>query len=1143
MIRSRICFCFEILCLVCVARSGWADVSSSWSADADGVWSLGANWSGGNAATGTTGVATFSTAITASRTITLDASPWSINGLSFANTGSYGWTITGGILNLAGTAPAIAVAVGSSAKVASALSGSSGLRKNGGGSLTLSGANTFSGGTLVSSGTLQIGDGTGASATAGGGVLAVGSGASLLFNVNAAVTLGNTSVTSASATIQNVGAGQVTLTNGTISGTVNGGVAGLVLAVPITADFSPQGDVTLTSASSSRTLPSGAANTTVHIVGSGLFWWIGSTLSANAPTIDVAAGVTASLHSSQTAGALYYRNLTGAGSFTFDGGNASQIGYVLGTNTMGGTLTANRPVSFGNGGQGGMAGSSALSAGSAGMVIFNSTIDNTYSGSMSGFGALIKTNANTLTLTGVNTYSGPTIVGGGTLVISGTGLLGGGAYSGAIINNGSFVFGNSAAQTLSGTLSGTGSVAAAGASPLLLKGYNTYGGPTRVSSGVLVGGTGGACVNSAVTVNDGATNGVRVIAYGDTWTCASLAYTGAFAGLDFDFASYPVSLATAPLEISGDLCVTGIVSVTVRNGVWPVTGIYPLVSYAGKLNGTGTFSLGQLPSGMSATLVNNTEAKRIELSVTAVPASAATVSAWVRLDNGDASGVWGASDNWSAGVPDGTDTVADFSLLNLTASAYITNDSPRTVGGLRFGDTTASHDWFVTNASLTLASSQTVPVIVVSNRTATLFSGLAGSQGFFKDGAGTLTLAGGLNNLFGGTVVAASGTLYVVNGATLKNTTSPFLVVPGASLCVYARWDGNAVTNALTLGGRGIGTWGALHVGQNVTMSGPITLTSDCRMTHRDNCNMNGTISVVGTGKNLELDLSEYKYATYFNGKINLGTGSLTLNSIADGRNPQGFTVALAAANTYSGGTVLTNYAILQVRNAGALGSGGLTLYPNTGVDLYGNSLALPSLSSPGGAFITDSGATAGTSVLAISPSADTGFSGVISNGAVRVIALIKTGSGALTLTGTNTYAGATLVSNGTFGISGTLGTGTVTVCDGCVFGAGATGVVARAALGGTLALMDNSKLWVDVQGAAADTISVTGSVSIGNGAELQVSGDQTHGGNWKVLESVTGTVSGTFTLAGALHGTRVSYTANAVWLNVPFRGTLLQLQ
>lgn len=87
----------------------------------------------------------------------------------------------------------------------------------------------------------------------------------------------------------------------------------------------------------------------------------------------------------------------------------------------------------------------------------------------------------------------------GTNVVTGT--LGGGAHAGAIINDGSLTFNQSAAQTLSGAISGTGALTKAGTGILTLTGTNTYSGATTVSGGALaLGGTGSLGNTSALTL-------------------------------------------------------------------------------------------------------------------------------------------------------------------------------------------------------------------------------------------------------------------------------------------------------------------------------------------------------------------------------------------------------------------------------------------------------------------------------------------------------------------------------------------------------------------------------------------------------------------------------------------------------------------
>lgn len=123
-----------------------ADVSTGWKNDVDGNWSVAGNWTGSSGApTGTTGVATFNPVINANRTVTLDASPWTVRSVVFTNNSAdnaYGWTLTGGTLNLAGTGPNLTVnGVASRATVSSALSGSD-FSKIGLGTLVLDGTSS-----------------------------------------------------------------------------------------------------------------------------------------------------------------------------------------------------------------------------------------------------------------------------------------------------------------------------------------------------------------------------------------------------------------------------------------------------------------------------------------------------------------------------------------------------------------------------------------------------------------------------------------------------------------------------------------------------------------------------------------------------------------------------------------------------------------------------------------------------------------------------------------------------------------------------------------------------------------------------------------------------------------------------------------
>lgn len=128
-------------------------------------------------------------------------------------------------------------------------------------------------------------------------------------------------------------------------------------------------------------------------------------------------------------------------------------------------------------------------------------------GTMSGNKGFTVYNSATIVLIGTNTYTGTTTINSPTVLqLDGTGTLGSGAYSGAIINNGTFVDSSTATQTLSGVVSGTGSVRVADAGTLILTGANTFTGGTTVSNnGVLAlnADSGLGTAAGALTLNGG----------------------------------------------------------------------------------------------------------------------------------------------------------------------------------------------------------------------------------------------------------------------------------------------------------------------------------------------------------------------------------------------------------------------------------------------------------------------------------------------------------------------------------------------------------------------------------------------------------------------------------------------------------------
>ncbi len=127
------------------------------------------------------------------------------------------------------------------------------------------------------------------------------------------------------------------------------------------------------------------------------------------------------------------------------------------------------------------------------------------------------------------------------------------------------------------------------------------------------------------------------------------------------------------------------------------------------------------------------------------------ISTTVNTANGtwtaDASGYWSDASRWSGGtVATGAGRTADFSTVNITADRTVVVDTSRSIGALKFGDTSGSQSWMISSSGgsvLTLDSaSGAQPSLSVAN-TARLWVSLAGVSGFVKSGPGVLVLGAG----------------------------------------------------------------------------------------------------------------------------------------------------------------------------------------------------------------------------------------------------------------------------------------------------------------------------------------------------------------------------------------------------------------
>ena len=172
---------------------------------------------------------------------------------------------------------------------------------------------------------------------------------------------------------------------------------------------------------------------------------------------------------------------TGAGNLTLSGNNSYNGGTTVSAGTLTGTTTSV---------QGAIVNSAT--------VVFNQSINGTYSGIMQGTGQLIKTGTGNVTLSGSNTYGGGTTINAGSL----TGTTS--SIQGAVTNNSAIVFNQSTSGTYAGVIGGSGTLTKSGSGTVTFSSGQNYLGDTFVTGGTLKLDNGTSLASSQIQVDSGA---------------------------------------------------------------------------------------------------------------------------------------------------------------------------------------------------------------------------------------------------------------------------------------------------------------------------------------------------------------------------------------------------------------------------------------------------------------------------------------------------------------------------------------------------------------------------------------------------------------------------------------------------------------
>jgi len=331
------------------------------------------------------------------------------------------------------------------------------LVKDGSGTLSLAGINSYTGVTRIDEGVIRIGEaqnlGPGAVILSGGQLNLVANG----------IALPNQFILDAG-------------TNGVRTQANSSGV----ISGPITG----AGSLTKTGPGS-LTLTGGNNYTGGTVVSEGTLVGTTSNIRGN---LNISNGATAEF--SQSFSAAFGNAITGAGRLVKNGAGTVTLtaanSYTGGTLVSAGTLQGNTLSIQGN-------------VTNNGNVVFDGS--GTYSGSMTGSGSLHKVGGSQIVMTGLNSYSGGTIVSGG--ILHGNSL----SIQGNITNNATVLFNETGVGGYAGSMSGSGQVQKIGGGTLILGGTNSYTGGTNVTAGTLQGNTssikGNITNNGLVEFNQG----------------------------------------------------------------------------------------------------------------------------------------------------------------------------------------------------------------------------------------------------------------------------------------------------------------------------------------------------------------------------------------------------------------------------------------------------------------------------------------------------------------------------------------------------------------------------------------------------------------------------------------------------------------
>lgn len=584
-----------------------------------------------------------------------------------------------------------------------------------------------------------------------------------------------------------------------------------------------------------------------------------------------------------------------------------------------------------------------------------------------------KGGAGIMKLSGTNTFDGPVAVGGGTLILGNSQALGLPTVARAVTVTSTYTLALDGGAVISSpnstvSLDGTG---------------DSQVGPV---SGALVSLTGNNSLAGAVTLAGNST--VSSLKSGDKLTLA-----GAISG-------------AKNLTLAGE-------------GDTELSGVLGIAAGTLTKNGGGTLTL----SGAGANTFTGATTVNGGKLVLDKSAGNAISSGAVTINNGALLQYAASSVN--------SDLIGSAAVTLNGAGQMDINGASDTIGNVAIVATGATAD----NTSILNSAGGGNPTLGTLGITP-----VAGYLTRIDSGSGTITLGGAVTF-----TAATTGRAKISGNLALGSATRTLTVGAGSGpdydLDIDAAISGGTGVGLTNVTGRlrlsGANTYpgdtvissGTLKIGNNDAIpsgagKGNVTVTGTLDL-NGFSPSVNGLLGVGTIDNNAPgasvLTVGANDQTSTFSGVIKNTVGSLGLTKTGTG------TLPLSKANTFTGGVTINNGTVL-LGHASGLGSDaaatvGFGSDTSSGrLTLNGFSPVIVGLNSFSTNAIVENNHASTASTLTINNATSNTFAGVLQNGAAAALALVKGGAGTLTLSGTNTYSGATTVNGGRLLLAGPNG-------------------------------------------------------------------------------------------------------------------------